>query len=326
MKDVIRKYFQSVISPEEFDRFCSYISQEKNTENVLKEMKAEWNKQSGNDQSVRANPLLFQKIKFTILQEENARTTRKLRRYAFAFRVAAMLTIGVLLTGIWIYMQKDFQPEETRQTVSIPYGAQTQLHLPDGSSVWLNSGSTLSYSGNFIKERRVELKGEAFFEVVKSNIPFSVSTFSGEVEVLGTSFNVQDYGESDFLVTLEQGSVKVADRARKQIVLLAPGEQARMEQSILVINKVHTELFTSWKDGKLIFSREPFPNMIKRLERWFNVDIEHPGYDFGNLWFSGTVESETLTEVMEMICKAAPVKYSHNSKSRKVTIEIKKTE
>jgi len=266
-------------------------------------METEWNKQPDNQDTVSSNPLLYQKIQLAILQDENTVAVKRLKLYAFATRVAAVLAIGLLFTGVWFFTQQNsFSDSGFLQTVSIPLGAQTQLQLPDGSSVWLNSGSTLTYSDDFSKKRQVELKGEAFFDIVKSKAPFKVNTSSGVVE---------------------GGIVNVTDNGQKQRLMLNPGEQVCLEQDKLVKNTVNTELFTSWKDGKLIFSREPFPAMIKRLERWFNIEIEHPGYDFGSLWFSGTVEGETLTEVMDMICKAAPVVYSYNSKDRKVKIEVK---
>ncbi len=324
MKSVFKKYLQSVISPEEFEKFCTFINHEKNNENILKLMETEWSNQFDIDQAVPANPLLFQKIQLAILQDESTIATRKLKLYAIATRIAAVLVIGLLFTGIWIYMQKNSSLDNlSTQTVSIPLGAQTQLHLPDGSLVWLNSGSTLTYSDDFSKKRRVELKGEAFFDVVKSKTPFKVNTSSGTIEVLGTAFNVLAYDDDEFSVTLERGIVNVTDHDQTQRVTLNPGEQACLEQNKLVKNTVNTELFTSWKDGKLIFSREPFPAMIKRLERWYNVQIEHANYNFDGLWFSGTIEGETLTEVMDMICKAAPVVYSCNSKTRKVIIEAK---
>lgn len=324
MKSTFRKYFRSVISPGEFEKFCAFIRQEKNTENILNLMETEWNNQPDNQDAVSANPLLYQKIQLAILQDENTVAVKILKLYAFAMRVAAVLAIGLLFTGVWFFTQQNsFSDSGFLQTVSIPLGAQTQLQLPDGSSVWLNSGSTLTYSDDFSKKRQVELKGEAFFDVVKSKAPFKVNTSSGVVEVLGTAFNVQAYNDDEFSVTLERGIVNVTNNGQKQRLMLKPGEQVCLEQNKLVKNTVNTELFTSWKDGKLIFSREPFPAMIKRLERWYNVEIEHSGYDFGDLWFSGTVEGETLTEVMDMICKAAPVVYSYNSKNRKVKIEVK---
>lgn len=322
MKSVFKKYFQSVISPDEFEKFSIFINQEKNNEFVWELMKTEWENQQNEIQSISANPTLYQKIQLAILHNESTIANKKLKLYALGLKIAAVLIIGLFLTVSLFFMNRDSDESYiSYQTVSIPFGAKTQFHLPDGSLVWLNSGSTLNYSNDFSKHRQVELKGEAFFDVVKNKCPFLVKTTVGEIEVLGTAFNVLAYSDDEFTVTLERGLVNVTDFIQKNKVLIKPGEQIQMAQNILVKNTVNTELFTSWKDGKLIFSREPFPSLIKRLERWFNVEIEHTSSTFDGLWFSGTIEGETLTEVMDMICKAAPVEYSYNSKIRKINLK-----
>ena len=322
MKRLFRKYIQSVLSPKEFDEFCDYIMQNKNTGPVFGLMKEEWTSQLEDDGINLKNPLLFQKIRHAILQEQAEKSSGKLKLYAIGLRIAAVLLIGMFAASILFYQQKASVLDRFPiQTVSIPYGATTQFKLPDGSSVWLNSGSSLSYSGNFSTKRKVELKGEAFFDVVKNAGPFIVQTNYGKVEVLGTAFNIQAYDDGDFTTTLERGMVKILDTANKHDMILNPGEQAKLINNKLVKNEVDTKLFTSWKDGKLIFSRDPFPDIMRNLERWFNVTIDYSANDFEGLWFSGTIESETLTEVMNMICKAAPVKYTYESAKREVKIE-----
>jgi ferric-dicitrate binding protein FerR (iron transport regulator) len=194
------------------------------------------------------------------------------------------------------------------------------MQLPDGSQVWLNSGSTLKFSNDFLKNRDVELEGEAFFDVVKTKVPFQIHTDYGVVKVLGTAFNVDAYPDEGFSATLERGVIEfLSNNEEKKI--LKPGDQVRVVGNDITLEKVDTQIFTSWRDGRLIFTREPFPAMIKKLERWYNVNIQYSASDFEGLWFSGTVEGESITEVMEMVCKSAPVKYTYNSRTR--TIQIK---
>ena len=324
MKNLFKKYINAVISPDEFNQFHDYIDQKESSISVYKMMKSEWEQFLTDKDFSRTNPMLFERIQQAILIEEGVFAKKKLRLYSIGLRIAAVLLIGLLFGSIWLYQQSHSSLESIQtQTISIPYGAKTQFVMPDGSTVWLNSGSTLTYSGNFSKQRVVELKGEAFFDVVKSKVPFVVNTSYGNVKVFGTAFNVQAYPDDSFVTTLERGSVSVADR-NKQKLVLTPGEQAHFIGKKLVKNTVNTTLFTSWKDGKLIFNREPFPNMMERLERWFNIKIEYSANDVKDLWFTGTVEMETMTEVMEMICKAAPVSYSFNSQTRIIKIGAKK--
>ncbi|MEL7588082.1 MAG: FecR domain-containing protein [Prolixibacteraceae bacterium] len=321
MERLFKKYIHAVLTPREFDEFTETIRQDKNSTSVFRWMKSEWDHFLHDLDAVKSNPLLLQKIQKIIFTEEEAVARRKLRFYSIALRGAAAIVVGLLLSGAWLYQQTKQVNEGIQfQTVHIPFGARTQFELPDGSMVWLNSGSSLTYSGNFSNQRNVELQGEAFFDVVKAKSPFVVSTPYGNVSVLGTAFNVHVYPDNDFAVTLERGSVSLTDTGEGQEQVLLPGEQIRIENGRFVKSRVETHLFTSWKEGKLIFQREPFPAMMDRLERWYNVEIAYSAGDFKELWFTGTIRDETLTEVMEMVCKAAPVNYSYNSQERLIKI------
>lgn len=321
MEKLFKKYINSVISPEEFDQLADYMGKRENLPAVSEMMEPEWNRFLHDPDTSKANPVLLHKIKQIILLEERNLVRKKLKIYSFALRIAAVLLVGLIFAGILFYRQSGPVSEKRQtQTVSVPYGARTQFSLPDGSTVWLNSASTLTYSGNFSKQRKVELTGEGFFEVVKSEIPFMVNTIYGQINVLGTAFNVEAYPDNNYAVTLERGSVRLEDPEKIQEHTLFPGEQVRLEHGKFLKSKVRTELFTSWKDGKLIFQREPFPNMMERLERWYNVNIVYSASDFNDLWFTGTICDETLTEVMQMVCKAAPVGYHYNSQTRTIKI------
>jgi transmembrane sensor len=325
MERLFKKYIHSVLTPGEFSEIADVMGQDKYTDSVLRWMKSRWNHFADDPDAVKSNPLLWQKIQKIIFAGENVRLQRKLKLYTAAFRVAAIVIFGLLLAGAWFYYHTEKVNKEVFfQTVNTPFGARTQFNLPDGSAVWLNSGSTLTYSANFSKQRQVELQGEAFFDVVKAKAPFVVNTVYGHVSVLGTAFNVQVYPDEEFAVTLERGSVSYTGKEEEQKQVLIPGEQLRIRNGKFVKRRVDPHLFTSWKDGKLVFQREPFPAMIGQLERWYNVKITYSADDFYNLWFTGTVSDETLTEVLEMVCKAAPVNYSYNSQGRIVRITVRK--
>jgi ferric-dicitrate binding protein FerR (iron transport regulator) len=209
--------------------------------------------------------------------------------------------------------------EITNQRVSTPFGAKTQFILPDGSSVWLNSGSSFSYPSRFEGERIVELSGEAYFKVEKQNNPFKVKTAFGEVEVTGTEFNVKAYENETFLTTLESGSVVFTNKFGKQAIM-EPGMQVLFDSQNFRMRKVETKLFTSWKDGQLIFRDEPLKNIIAQLERWYNVEIELRDDRIKNLKFNGTIEMESFSEVLELIKVTTPIKYSFDRKTRILTI------
>ena len=325
MKNLFNKYFQSLIAPGEFDQFADFINQKKNEPEIFRFMDDAWRRQTEEKATERQNPLLLQKIKQTILNDELSRSLLKARRYSIGLKIAAALVVGLLVVNVWMYREKQAADgSQTMQVVSVPNGAKTEFELPDGSSLWLNGGSAISYASNFKHNRTVELQGEAFFDVVKSHAPFTVKTKSGRVEVLGTAFNVQAYTEGEFTTTLERGKVKILNAEGKPLGSLEPGEQVQLIDNKFVKDQVDTQIYTSWKDGKLIFVRETFPVTMRRLERWFNVDIEYSSDDFEGLWFSGTIENESISEVMDIICKVAPVTYSYNSKERMIKVNALK--
>lgn len=239
--------------------------------------------------------------------------------------VAAAFVIGILITSAFftLYFSR-FESKTDMREVYIPLGAKSKVELPDGSSVWLNSGTKISYPAVYRGRREVTLDGEGYFEVVKSKVPFSVKTAKGNVEVLGTSFNVQSYPHEDFRTTLVTGSVRLT--AKSGIAaLLKPGEQAQIsEAGELVVKQVNPEDFTSWKEGRLIFHREPFSVMSQRLERWYNVKIEIKDEELKDLWFTGSVEMETLSEFLALIELTYPVEYNYDSKTRRLTLEKRK--
>ncbi|MEN6456082.1 MAG: FecR domain-containing protein [Prolixibacteraceae bacterium] len=235
--------------------------------------------------------------------------------------VAAAFILGLVISSLIYFTGKNLPQNGLQvQEVSVPYGARTNFMLPDGSTAWLNSGSTLSFPAHSNGDRTVNLKGEAYFDVVKNGTPFTVSTVYGKIEVLGTSFNVKAYSDGEFESTLVEGSVKVNGSGNHSLALI-PGQQAYLdEQGELNIRKVDPEVFTSWKEGKLIFYREPFAKMAKRLERWYNVTIEVNDEEMKDLWFTGTIEMETLSEVMDLISRTMPVQYDYNQKIRALRI------
>jgi ferric-dicitrate binding protein FerR (iron transport regulator) len=325
MKQLFKKYFSSTLRPDEFGEFAKFVLDKRNEAAVYNEMKPFWNQNLAETEGLpENNPALLQQIKLAILRDERKYAQRKLKIYSIGLSVAAILVVGLIISTVFFYVQpRQNQFTEQIQTISTPFGARTATQLPDGSKVWLNSGSSLSFPSGFGDNRAVELTGEAFFEVEKSDKTFVVSTQYGEVKVQGTSFNVKAFADDpNFETTLVEGSVILTGKQAGTETTLQPGQQATLVNNSFVVQPVEVKFFTSWKDGKLIFSREPFPQFIKKLERWYNVKIEYSDPKLDKLWYTGTIEMESISEVMEMISKAAPVKTSFDNKTRVFTIKM----
>ncbi len=159
-------------------------------------------------------------------------------------------------------------------TISTPAGGQYQVTLSDGSRVWLNASSSLSYPVSFSGERTVSIMGEAYFEVAADGKkPFRVKTRAGEVEVLGTSFNINSYeDEPEIRTTLLQGKVRVNGST-----VLQPGQQAQVWGDGVRVVMVDTEPFVAWKNDKFMFDNSDIRTIMRMIARWYDVKVEYAG-------------------------------------------------
>lgn len=328
MDQLFRKYLNSVLNPEEYSKVSDFLTDKNNEAVIYSLLKPFWT-QSMHDEDSQVqipNPELRNKIIQTILLNDRKTEQRKLAAYKLVFRIAAVLVIGLLISTIFFFQKStNDQSVAEMQTVSTPFGAKTSLKLPDGSLVWLNSGSSISYISSFEKTRGVSLKGEAFFEVAKKDQTFIVSTEFGDVEVKGTSFNVAAYAGENFQATLLTGIVKVKEKLTGREVSIEPGQQVGIYGTDLKVDNVDPEMFSSWKDGKLIFRNEYLPTVTKRLERWYNVKIELSNDKrLSEISYTGVIEMESFSEVLQLLKVTAPIDYIYNEKTRTIRIIYKR--
>ena len=167
----------------------------------------------------------------------------------------------------------------TYNTITTPRGRQFSLLLPDGSRVWLNAGSSLRFPTAFPgQERRVELTGEAYFEIAKDKSkPFFVHTDNTETEVLGTSFNISAYHDEDVVdATLIEGRIRTGLQAGQ--VTLMPGEQAKIGAKVEVNHQANVEQAIAWKNGAFNFENMGLKEVMRQLARWYDLDVVYePG-------------------------------------------------
>lgn len=188
-------------------------------------------------------------------------------------------------------------------TLSTPKGGQYQITLPDGTKVWLNAASKLSYPKFFSGvQRMVELDGEAYFEVArKEKQPFIVKTSKEQVEVLGTHFNVNSYAEEEISkVALAEGKVSVRLQ-NDQFKVLNPGQQSVVKAQQVWVEQVNIDEVIAWKNGEFMFNNEALSSAVRQLERWYDIDIEvDPALSKLALW--GSVSRlENFDKVLKII-------------------------
>ena len=244
------------------------------------------------------------------------KTNRRKNMYNQLMRCAAFLTIPLLLTSlVFGYLYLGEPKEEVRYAeVTSTMGTVIRYELPDHSIVWLNSGTTLRYPTVFNKDNRsVELKGEAYFEVKADHeYPFWVHTPNGlSVYVYGTKFNVAAYEDDSYIETvLEKGRVNVVTPNRETIIL-TPGEQLLYDKHTSRAEKEKVDVYgkVAWKEGKMIFRNASLEEILKRLERHFNVDIEFHNNSGKTYNYRATFRRETLTQILDYLAKSANLKW-----------------
>jgi len=246
------------------------------------------------------------------------------RLYSF-LKYAAILLIA-FGTGSYFNTIRNFLTGNTTENnlteIIVPPGQISEVKLPDGSLVWLNSGTRLLFPTGFSKQtRNVNLEGEAYFKVQKGKKPFVVSTASGDITVLGTSFNVSAFNDSEFQTTLEEGIIRFKSRLSSEEITLLPGQQLFFSDKNIKVQEVETNKYTSWRNGIIVFDKEPFSSVIKKLERHFAVKIQMKDAQLGEIRFTGSIENESLPEVMSYINKTMPVQYTYDKKQKLLKIE-----
>lgn len=209
--------------------------------------------------------------------------------------------------------------------LDIPRGGEFCLTLSDGTKVWLNSETSIQYPVVFgTKERRVFIQGEAYFEVAKdAKKPFTVQFMSSSVTVLGTSFNIRAYPEEkQSQTTLAEGSVRIYSPGSS--MLLKPGEQAEVNalSGEMVKKEVEVKTFTSWKDGRFVFEQEPLENIMRTLERWYDIRVIFRDEGAKRISLSGNLKRYgDFSQVMNMLQMTGDVRFELHGNDVYITTE-----
>jgi len=229
-------------------------------------------------------------------------------------RIAAILIIPLIITFIAVsYFQSNRTIESALAEIQCPLGVRTKFVLPDGTAGFLNSGSTLEYPVFFAKNRNVKLDGEAYFDVTPDKEhPFVVRTRNLSTKVLGTQFNIIAYkNENREEVVLQHGKVEVYSDRGEKLETLLPDQKLVLNTQTGQYNKDNVEAlqFVSWTEGKLVFRNENMEQVVKRLARWYNVEIEIEDPELLNYAFRATFIDESLEEVLKLMARTAPITY-----------------
>ncbi|MBP1641028.1 MAG: fec operon regulator FecR [Bacteroidetes bacterium] len=232
-------------------------------------------------------------------------------------RWTAVIVVAFVLGSFSVYVWNQYSQSSNLYTVTVPLGSKSKVELPDHTTVWLNAGSKLCYSPDFAKRsRQVSLEGEAYFEVAKNpKMPFTVNGREMAVKVLGTKFNVRSYREDPTVdITLLEGSISLTNHlAESQLpCFLKPNEKATLNKKNgqMTIEAVQASDWSEWTRGKLVFDAERFGQIIRRLEREYNVTIRVQDKELMNRKFYGDFrKAQSIQEIFDIMTASNQFRY-----------------
>lgn len=318
---LIIKYFQKQTTTEELTELEKWLKEDNENQKILNEI---FNVYSV--ATIIPAPFTPDKKKaWQKIDRQITKHTTLAKQFFGKFKYTAA-AIAILLIGFsTLWLINDFRTNQflLQQTEIItPLGQKTMVVLPDSSLVWLNSGSSLKYKGNFnIEGREVVLKGEAYFEVKKDKSKrFRVKTGILNVDVYGTAFNIKNYENDDIQeITVTNGKVGIFEKG-KEIRKLIRGDQALLNKKTnkIIFTKNTPEVVSAWKNNELIFNDTPLEEVIKYLERWYGVKITIDNTMKGKHSYTFKVKTESFREMLEMMKVMTPLEYEINGKNIKI--------
>lgn len=336
-KKIIEDFYSGKLSPDQAKEFLEWIESQEAEEYLSAEFIQLWSEKIKSQLEVWDNRPLWEKINAEkygysrpFLPRESTPSTKRLMPTWLKY-AAAVLIFGAAFFAWQSFQERTVSPklaqsEEVEKwiTRSNPAGQKTKILLSDGSTIFLNSASTVTYPENFQTNRKVTLEGEAFFEVAKdASHPFSVESKGITTTALGTSFNISTFNRQDKVaVTLITGKVKVNQLGSKQVLELNPGEE-----SVLAIDEENIEKYKTnardrilWTNGVLKFDKTSFDEMKSSLERWYGVSISVSGTPQTDLATGTFDNNESLRNVLHVLSES--MRFSFELNEKKVEIHF----
>ena len=255
----------------------------------------------------------------------NAEGHSKKSLYFYLSRIAAAIIFIISIAGLSIYFASETNLiyHNNWIEVSTESGQQSKVSLPDGTLVWLNSGTVVKYHSDK-KERKVSLTGEAYFEVNHStNYPFFVEVGGAKIKVLGTKFDVSHYPDSKITeASLLSGKIEMSFDKSSKVVNVIPGEKVTYDEKTQVLSKAEYKVENNilWRQGILVFDNESFYELILKLERYYAVKFLYNKVTFENIHYTGTINNLSINRVLEFINLTIPINYDIDNKMIKLNL------
>ncbi len=347
LKNLIVKYLTNEIQEEELSVLYDWLNENDNHREIFNKIRTVW--LTSGKKTLQENTDRYKAWdRFWNKHSNRLKSGIFFFKYRKHIAIAASWLIFMFVGSMvpldnWFVSRNPTLSNISLTEIVAPLGAKCKVTLPDKTIVWLNAGSKISYDKSFnLKERLVQLEGEAYFSVAENKTcPFEVKTSDILITALGTKFNVKAYPEEETITaTLEEGKINVVPiNAKKSTepIILKPNENIvfykhdnslkldnadgqypkgdknvkniAVPSKIKIASDVNTELYTSWKEERWIFLGEPLPSLASKLERRFNMHIVFADDQLKDYKFSGSIENETVEQILQALRLTAPLKF-----------------
>jgi ferric-dicitrate binding protein FerR (iron transport regulator) len=330
MEETIIKYLRGEATEEEKKQLWEWLSVNEENKIIFSQLRDIW---IASGRSPAASQAYIEQMYDRFLQEtkKKERELKSNRQKSFWTQIAAAICIGILFSALGYYLgwQRYKNGEQTAVVMNhfmMGKDSKGSITLPDGTLVWLHSESKLTYPQVFTKkERRVKLEGEGFFEVSKNRKkPFIVESGDMIVQVLGTQFNMKNYANKNLAeTTLLSGKVEVTQPSTNRKFILHPNQKLLIDSQSThyKIEQVDGLDYIVWINDKITFTNEKLSDILFKMERWYNIDIECQKDVDLNQRLSFTIRREVEEEIFKVLEWIAPIRCTINKD--KVVIESK---
>ncbi|NQU52208.1 MAG: DUF4974 domain-containing protein [Bacteroidetes bacterium] len=260
---------------------------------------------------------ILDRVHHVVSMSESLKDQKFWHRFQRAYRrVAAILLLPLVVAGS-LFINDMYSSEKimtsdlVESTIYAPLGSRVSFALPDGTSGMLNSGSQLSYSIPFEDSRHVKLEGEAYFNIKHDeNQPFKINAGNSVVTVLGTTFNLSAYPQENYVeIVLKEGKVQFTTGHSDENVTMFPSERLIFSNGEILKSITDPDKYNAWTEGKLVLRGDPFEEVARRIERWYNVKVVLADKELEEYSFRAIFEDDKLEDVLRFLSMTSPIKY-----------------
>jgi len=315
-KEKIERYIEGQADAGESDWLDNMFITGDNNDTLRHSLKKDWERMVSSDLSSGPDlNYILDRVHHKIRKNENLKRQKPLRKFVRIYMKAAAILLLPMLIAAMGYKFLENRPADDQpvsSTIYAPMGARISFNLPDGTTGMLNSGSSLSYSLPFNIKRKVNLNGEAWFDVYHDpKHPFEITSGTSTVKVFGTRFNINAYPDESYVeVVLEEGKVSYRNQEVSEEVAMLPSERLIFKDGNIIKSVTDPAKYNAWTEGKLVFRGDPMAEVARRLERWYNVKVQLADKALNKYSFRGIFLDDTLEDVLKFLSMTSPIRYS----------------